>query len=318
MGRTSIILLTLAAVVLLPWLVGRWMMADQEESPAPPDQPWPGAAYIALPSGRTHFLDLGPRDAPAILLFHGSARGIADWQEGLAGALAHRYRVIAFDDYGNGFSDRGQGWSYGYDLWARQGMELLDALGVDRAVFVGHSVGGIVAAAAAADNPGRAVGLVTIGTGAAIDPVQILPLIPGLGEIVVGASPRLSDTFSPAHMRFIDAAHAIAGTRAAYLVYLRRQYTFDGLRILNGLIREVACPILHVSGTRDASVPHEAAKSFATESGGTFLAFDGIAHDVHVEAPEALAAAIASFSAGLDWTRPAGAGADGGTRTLTP
>ncbi|MEE1877526.1 alpha/beta fold hydrolase [Altererythrobacter litoralis] len=282
--------------LLAAWFIGSSLAWVREDSMT--HQAWPGAEFVELPSGKTHYIDMGPRDAPVVLLFHGSGRGIADWQEGFASALARDHRVIGFDYYGNGFSDRGFGLTYGYDIWSRQAIELLDALEIEQAVLVGHSVGGVVATVTAVDNPSRATGLVTIGTGNAIDPTHFALLIPGVGELLLGSQSNFSETFSEQHAEFISKAHNVRGSRWAFLVYLRRQYTVDGLRMLNGLYDDILVPTLHVSGTKDQSVSHEAARTLALQTGGAWRPFDGLGHNLHIEAPEQLASVVSRFSAG--------------------
>ena len=48
--------------------------------------------------------------------------------------------------YGFGSSDRNHPFEYGNALWARQAIDVLDALEIERAVVLGHSAGGVVAA----------------------------------------------------------------------------------------------------------------------------------------------------------------------------
>lgn len=291
------ILVFLISFSVVLWLIGT-ALAWVRESPQT-NRPWSGAKFIDLPSGRVHYIDLGPKEASAILLFHGSGRGIADWQEGFGEALARNHRVVGFDYYGNGFSDRGFGMRYGYQLWSEQAIELLNELGIDEATFAGHSVGGVIAAITSVDHPRRSNSLVTIGTGASIDPVQIIPLIPGVGEFLLGVQPRFSETFSEQHREFIDQAHNIRGTRGAFLVYIRRQYTIDGIRVIKGLFDKVSAPALHVSGSMDRSIPHEAAQKIALQTDGVWAPFDGVGHDVHIEEPELLAQQISDFIEGL-------------------
>ena len=57
-------------------------------------------------------LELG--EGPVILLVHGTGRSVADWQEGFAERLARCYRVVAFDYYGHGLSDRDHGLGIGF------------------------------------------------------------------------------------------------------------------------------------------------------------------------------------------------------------
>ena len=79
-----------------------------------------------------HVLDVGEGDV--ILLIHGSTGSIADWQEGVVDQLAESYRVVAFDSYGFGLSERSNSLEYGYDLRMQQAIEVLDALEIERAV----------------------------------------------------------------------------------------------------------------------------------------------------------------------------------------
>jgi pimeloyl-ACP methyl ester carboxylesterase len=282
-----------AAAAILAFGVGRSMMASREPVPAP-SAPWnAGSAFLETRSGRVHVLDQG--EGPPLLLLHGSGRSLADWQEGAAARLARRSRVVALDYYGNGLSDRAHGWRSGSVLWAQQGIDVLDALGIERVTLVGHSIGGVVAALMAADHPDRVDAVVTIGTGMAIAPDQIPLLVPGLGEILVGRMEVFGDTFSARHRARIRAGYEIAGTRAALLTYIRRQYTVDGIRLLGGVWEEIRAPILHLSGSEDEQIPTETAERLAVRTGGRFVRIDGVRHDVHILAPERMASEIEGF-----------------------
>ena len=287
------ILIALAVVAVLAFGVGRLLMASREPVPAP-SVPWnSGSAFLETRSGRVHALDRG--EGPPLLLLHGSGRSLADWQEGLAGLLSKRHRVVAFDYYGNGLSDRAHARRSGSVLWAKQGIDVLDALGIERVTLVGHSIGGVVAALMAADHPDRVDAVITIGTGMAIAPEQIPLLVPGLGEILVGRMDVFGETFSERHGARIRSGYEIAGTRAALLTYIRRQYTLDGIRLLGGVWEEIRAPLLHLSGSEDEQIPTETAERLARRTGGRFVRIDGARHDVHILAPERLVSEIEGF-----------------------
>ncbi len=283
-----------AGLLLIAFGIGRIMMADRETASVAAAPSGPHAQFVETRSGRVHVYDRGA--GPVILLLHGSGRSIADWQEGLGPRLSETHRVIGFDYYGHGLSDRSHGLSYGHRLWTEQAVDVLDALGIEKAIVVGHSVGGVIAARIGADFPDRVAGVVTIGTGMALDPAQQLLLIPGVGEWIMGRVAVFGDTFSEAHETRLAQGYALEGTRAAFLTYVRRQYTIDGLRLLWGVYEEIKAPVLHVSGTRDQSIPHEAAEALTARTGGQFAAVEGVGHDVHIEAPERLAVLIESFA----------------------
>ncbi|MBW2243457.1 MAG: alpha/beta hydrolase [Deltaproteobacteria bacterium] len=277
--------------------IGSFMSRGSEpilRAEAPSD---PETRFVETRSGRVHVLDVGTSD-DVILLLHGTGRSVADWQEGLSERLSQGHRVVGIDYYGLGLSDRTHSGRYGIALWAEQARDVLDALGIDRVTVVGHSAGGAVAAIFTADHPERVNRAVFIGHGMAMDPMQIVPLLPGIGEIAMARTAIFSDIFSEAHERRLAAAYAIRGTRAALLTFLRRQYTFDGLRLVTGTYEDIRRPVLQVHGAADASIPVAAARSLTARLlDARFLTFPGVGHDVHIEAPEPLAEAIAAFIA---------------------
>jgi len=304
------------ALVLAPLLMcatGK-LMTRSLETVAHPEAPSDAEThFLETRSGRVHVLDVGEGEH-TVLLLHGTGRSVADWQEGLAQLLARKYRVVAIDYYGHGLSDRSHGLSYGIALWARQAVDVLDALEIERVTVVGHSAGGAVAAILSADRPERVSRTVFIGHGMAMDPMQIVPLLPGFGEMRLARTEIFSDIFSADHERRLRDAYAIRGTRAALLVFLRRQYTIDGLRLLTGTYEQIQRPVLQVHGSGDASISIEAGRRLSARLADTrFIGVPGVGHDVHVEAPEALADAIGAFMAsGTDHRLARAAGSPSG------
>jgi 2-hydroxymuconate-semialdehyde hydrolase len=284
--------------LFLAGLAGHYRMA-QHETVAAAAEPWsPETRFVDTRSGRTHVLDVGRGDV--ILLTHGSGRSVADWQEGLAERLAARHRVVAFDHYGFGLSDRAHGWRYGNALWEQQAIDVLDALEVEKVLVVGHSSGGVVAATLAADHPERIRGAVFIGHGIAVDPSQWIALVPGIGELRYASYEIYGDTFSETHRLRQGAAYRIRGTRAALLTFIRRQYTIDGLRLVTGTYEDIEVPVLQVHGSEDASIPVAAARRLTPRlADARFVLVEGSSHDVHVDAPERLAEEIDAFLAAL-------------------
>jgi 2-hydroxymuconate-semialdehyde hydrolase len=291
-------LLLVALVMGLAHGAGRRRMA-RHETVAAALEPWSAETrLLETRSGRTQILDLGRGDV--VLLSHGSGRSVADWQEGLAERLARTRRVVAFDHYGFGLSERSHGRRYGNKLWAEQALDVLDELGIERALVVGHSAGGVVAATLAADRPDRFRGAVFLGHGIAVDPSQWVALVPGLGEWVMGDVVVYGDTFSETHRVRQETAYRIRGTRAALLTFIRRQYTIDGLRLVTGTYEDIAIPVLQIHGSQDASIPVAAARSLSERLSDTrFVELEGVGHDVHVLAADAVAAHVTEFAAGL-------------------
>ncbi|WP_407990010.1 alpha/beta fold hydrolase [Kitasatospora sp. CMC57] len=94
----------------------------------------------------------GPSDAPPLVLLHALTVDGADW-DGVAPAFAVGRRVYAVDLRGHGRSERpGQ---YSLELMRDDVLGLLDAVGVERADVIGHSMGGVVAYLFAEEYPER-------------------------------------------------------------------------------------------------------------------------------------------------------------------
>jgi pimeloyl-ACP methyl ester carboxylesterase len=150
---------------------------------------------------------------------------------------------------------------------------------------------------------------VFIGHGIAMDPVQIVPILPGLGEIRLGRIAIFSELFSADHERRLTEAYSIRGTRAALLTYIRRMYTIDGLRLTLGTYEDIRRPVLQVHGVEDASIPIGAGRRLTPRlRDARLLAVEGVGHDVHIEAPEVLVDAIERFVEGEPKVADAGLG----------
>lgn len=295
LGRLSVLLFLVLASLFIAGKLSTSNLETDSHAIAPLG---PHTSFLSTRSGRVHVLDVGEGDV--VLLAHGSGRSVADWQEGLADRLAIGHRVVAFDNYGFGLSDRNHPFGYGNALWARQAVDVLDALGVERATVLGHSAGGVVAAFLAADHSDRIRGAVFVGHGLAMDPMQIVPFLPGIGEFWVSRMAVFGDTFSESHDSRLEAAFRIRGTRAALLTFIRRQYTIDGIRLLGGTYEDIEIPVLQVHGTLDESIPIEAARSLTERlPNARFVTIEGASHDVHIDAPDQLADEVAAFVATL-------------------
>ena len=104
-----------------------------------------------------------PGDAPSTLLLHGVGNYGRYW-DAFAREVGGRLRLIAPDARGHGDSARPDE-GYSAADFVADAVAILDALGVDRAVVVGHSMGGYHATMLAATHPERVQGLVIVDAG---------------------------------------------------------------------------------------------------------------------------------------------------------
>jgi pimeloyl-ACP methyl ester carboxylesterase len=99
---------------------------------------------LEIAGGRQTFRDCGT--GPAIVLLHGIGSGSASWLE-VAQELGQSARVIAWEAPGYGESTPLRSLAPDASDYAERLLQMLDALGIQRCVLVGHSLGAITATA---------------------------------------------------------------------------------------------------------------------------------------------------------------------------
>ena len=92
------------------------------------------------------YMDVKPTrpEHKTILLFHGKNFNGYYWKEAINTLAGRGYRVIIPDQVGWGYSDKPD-IHYSFHLLAQNNKKLLDSLGVQKAVLIGHSMGGMLA-----------------------------------------------------------------------------------------------------------------------------------------------------------------------------
>ena len=102
--------------------------------------------YVQCAGYELHFMEWGAADAPVVIAWHGLARTGRDMDALAQFLVGQGFRVICPDTIGRGFSQ----WSrapkdeYCLRFYARLARELFDALGIERAHWVGTSMGGAI------------------------------------------------------------------------------------------------------------------------------------------------------------------------------
>lgn len=111
----------------------------------------PSSHYATCAGYEIHYMDWGAPDAPVVIAWHGLARTGRDMDE-IAAHLAGRYRVICPDTLGRGLSQ----WAarpdeeYRLAFYARLAGDLFERLGIERAHWLGTSMGGAIGTVCAA------------------------------------------------------------------------------------------------------------------------------------------------------------------------
>jgi len=105
------------------------------------------ANRIKTGSFNTNYHDIG--EGEPIIFIHGSGPGVssyANWRLCMP-IVGEKFRVIAPDMVGFGYTDRPEGITYGMDVWVKQIVDLMEALELKKVHLVGNSFGGALALA---------------------------------------------------------------------------------------------------------------------------------------------------------------------------
>lgn len=118
----------------------------------------PNGRFVDVPGARLHVVEQG--SGPPIVMIHGLMGNLRNFTYGVSERLAGRFRTIAVDRPGSGYSVRHTGTAADLPTQADAIVALIDALKLDRApVLVGHSLGGALALCIAQRHPGKVAAL---------------------------------------------------------------------------------------------------------------------------------------------------------------
>lgn len=259
------------------------------------------------PNHRAFWIDSGAKRLRAvragagatIVLLHGYGESLIAWRA-VFDRLAHRADVVALDLPGFGLSSKPAS-GYSTDSLAADVLRALDALGIERAVLVGHSLGGAVAAAASIAAPERVRALVLIDPAVVTSPrldEAVRRLKTAIAEYEI-LRPRLTSPHDRAWLAEPDSestAYTTAGdsTYRAALQAVLREFDFGYLSA--GRSQLVRAPTLLIWGEFDQLIPLELGEALVRELPNARLEIVRRSwHRPHVERPDDVAALIVQF-----------------------
>ncbi|MES2095573.1 MAG: pyrimidine utilization protein D [Pseudomonadota bacterium] len=116
-----------------------------------------------------YYEEHGSPDAPPLILSPGMGGSATYWLPNL-GALAENYRVLLYDHRGTGRSDRKLADPVSVEQMTRDVVGLMDDLGIARAHFLGHALGGLIGLELSLEYPQRLDKLIVVNGWARVDP----------------------------------------------------------------------------------------------------------------------------------------------------
>ena len=221
--------------------------------------------------------------------------------------FADRYRVVLVDPPGHGESEPLTR-TFTFEECARCIVDVLDALGVERAHVVGNSWGGMIGGTFAAIHPDRVGRSVLMnctasaaGLAQRVEYGVLLQAARWLGRVRPPLTRSVLKAFlGPTTFR----------TRPAVVAYVRETVQADDLPSCSRAVRSVvprrpdqhallsriATPVLVVAGAEDATFPNAETKAMADAiPGATFVVLDGVAHLAGLEDPDLVNRVVEDF-----------------------
>jgi pimeloyl-ACP methyl ester carboxylesterase len=264
--------------------------------------------FVPLSDGVTHYELSGPKEGPPVVLVHGFSVPYYVWDPTAQTLRTNGYRVLRYDLYGRGYSDRPPV-DYTADLFDRQLLELMHAVGMRAPVhLMGVSMGGWVSATFTGRHPQLVRSLTLIDPIASRPEIPWVLRLPAVGPLLfqVVLEPGMparqtADFLQPARfpdwparygpqMQFRGFGRALRSTALALA-----SVDFD--RVYRR-VAEVGCPVLLLWGREDKTVPFALNETVRRAiPAAEFHAIDGAAHLPHLERADAVDPLLLDFLA---------------------
>lgn len=118
--------------------------------------------FITVNGTRTFIQESGPAEGEPVVLVHGFGASTFTWRDNIPALAEAGYRVLALDLIGYGLSDKNFALDFSHPAQADFVVAVMEAVGIESATLVGHSMGGSVIAHLAQRHPERVTALVFV------------------------------------------------------------------------------------------------------------------------------------------------------------
>ena len=275
---------------------------------------WPNrdaSAFVLAAGLRWHVQMMGPEDAPVVLMLHGTGASTHSWRS-LIPMLAKRYRVIAVDLPGHGFTSQAPMLQLSMQGMAMSVGKLLETLKATPALIVGHSAGAAIAARLCLDGGAAPAGVVSLAgallqlqgvAGKLFSPTAKLlalnPLVPRFfswrakkPSVIRDLMARTGSNLDADGIKFYQILARASGHTGAALSMMAN---WD----LQGLARqlpELKPKLLLVTASNDRMIPPaDGQRAQALVPGSELHEMQGLGHLAHEEQPADVAKFIFDF-----------------------
>ena len=259
---------------------------------------------VPVAGRRVAFRIDGEPGKPWLVLAHSLAASHRMWDTQVE-VLARHHRVLRYDLAGHGNSDPAEG-EGSLESLAATALGLMDALGVERAGFLGLSIGGAIGVAAALAAPSRITRLAACCCRVDAPPPYVEAWTQRAAAVREGGlaavvEPTLERWFSPAFRASSASAAVLEAARGMILATSVAGYVHGAGALQRGALADriptLAMPVLYVAGAGDTAVPSAVMAALQAATPGSRLeTLDG-AHLCNLERPDLFTPLVAEWFA---------------------
>jgi pimeloyl-ACP methyl ester carboxylesterase len=250
-----------------------------------------GKLFVAQRREQTYL-----KTCPTLICIHGAGGSHQHWGY-LARTLSPSYHVVSVDLPGHGRSP-GPGRCCVGD-YSNIVIALLDALEIERAVFVGHSMGGAIAIWTAITQPERVEALALIGCG------ERLPVHPAIihyleqNDLPAAVKVVVEHSYTPKTPPLLRASGEAAFLQNDIHTLYGDMLVCSSYDV-RGQAGQVTCPALVMCGTEDHATPPAFSEQLAANlPRSTYVPIDGTGHMALIEKPDEVGHALDEFLTSL-------------------
>jgi pimeloyl-ACP methyl ester carboxylesterase len=302
-GLRRKILITLGIIffvfLLLPYVIPQ---AKREPSIGYQQMLSPASRFLSIDSSSIHIEDYMPAGAVKenLILVHGFGGSTYSWRNNITSFVSAGYRVVAVDLKGFGLSSKDMKSSYSHAAQADILAGVAGNLGIDKAVFVAHSMGASVILHLAGVSPHLVKGMVLVDGAASYKRQLPVSRLLGFGPIkrafqdIINyylSEPRLTNTLKSAYYQphnLSDRDIANYYSRVVYGDWLDglTAMTRDGNENTIDFTLGKNIPTLVVWGSKDTWVGRDVAEKISSFTGGDLRVIENAGHLSMEEAPD--------------------------------
>jgi pimeloyl-ACP methyl ester carboxylesterase len=228
------------------------------------------ARLVTVEDLRVHYIEAGT--GRTVVMIHGNAGNVEDFEFGTIQLLSPNYRVVAIDRPGHGSSDRPSGKVATIEYQAQLLHETLSTLGISKPILVGHSWGAALALAYALKYPDDVSGMVLLAPAAFPDKgesrfLRFATKTPLIGDLNLVLGKRflgrhilkqaLAQAFYPQAVpnSYLKTACALWLGRKQVRAYVEDESALNNsLQRMSRRYSEISVPVVIVTGDKDKIV----------------------------------------------------------------